>query len=74
MKGAINHEKAFISLFNQTARYHQRHQVFEDFVSCSVIRAGCARRFVPRHVFRDIPKKIALFKIFIPSYLRALSR
>lgn len=37
MKGAINHEKAFISLFSQTARYHHRHQVFEDFVSCSVI-------------------------------------
>jgi type I restriction-modification system DNA methylase subunit len=37
MKGAINYEKAFISLFNQTARYHHRHQVFEDFVSCSVI-------------------------------------
>ena len=37
MKSVINHEKAFISLFNQTARYHHRHQVFEDFVSCSVI-------------------------------------
>jgi len=37
MKNAINHEKAFISLFNQTARYHHRHQVFEDFISCSVI-------------------------------------
>lgn len=37
MKGAINHEKAFISLFSQTARYHHRHQVFEDFVSCSVV-------------------------------------
>ncbi|HCC5975827.1 TPA: SAM-dependent DNA methyltransferase [Citrobacter koseri] len=37
MKGVIDHEKAFISLFNQTARYHHRHQVFEDFVSCSVI-------------------------------------
>lgn len=33
----IDHQKAFISLFNQTARYHKRHKVFEDFVSCSVI-------------------------------------
>lgn len=37
MAGLIDHEKAFISLFNQTARYHHRHKVFEDFVSCSVI-------------------------------------
>lgn len=37
MAGIIHHEKAFISLFNQTARYHHRHRVFEDFVSCSVI-------------------------------------
>ncbi|MDF1128718.1 SAM-dependent DNA methyltransferase, partial [Escherichia coli] len=33
----IDHQKAFISLFNRTARYHKRHKVFEDFVSCSVI-------------------------------------
>lgn len=37
MNSVINHEKAFISLFNQIARYHHRHQVFEDFISCSVI-------------------------------------
>ncbi|HBD1844086.1 TPA: SAM-dependent DNA methyltransferase [Salmonella enterica] len=37
MSEIINHEKAFIALFNQTARYHHRHKVFEDFVSCSVI-------------------------------------
>lgn len=37
MAGLIDHEKAFISLFNQTARYYHRHKVFEDFVSCSVI-------------------------------------
>ncbi|MFP1908377.1 N-6 DNA methylase [Lonsdalea quercina] len=37
MSAVINHEKAFVSLFNQTARYHKRHKVFEDFVSCSVI-------------------------------------
>lgn len=37
MSSLINHEKAFISLLNQTARYHKRHKVFEDFVSCSVI-------------------------------------
>lgn len=45
MKGVINHEKAFISLFNQTARYHHRHQVFEDFVSCSVIALQNALSF-----------------------------
>ena len=33
----IDHQKAFISLFNRTARYHKRHKVFEDFISCSVI-------------------------------------
>ncbi|WP_336699740.1 N-6 DNA methylase [Pantoea dispersa] len=37
MKQVINHEKAFLKLFTQTARYHRRHQVFEDFISCSVI-------------------------------------
>lgn len=37
MNTITNHEKAFISLFNQTARYHHRYQVFEDFISCSVI-------------------------------------
>ncbi|MEY5393968.1 SAM-dependent DNA methyltransferase, partial [Salmonella enterica subsp. enterica serovar Corvallis] len=26
MAGFIDHEKAFISLFNQTARYHHRHK------------------------------------------------
>lgn len=45
MKNLINHEKAFISLFNQTARYHHRHQVFEDFVSCSVIALQNALSF-----------------------------
>lgn len=37
MTGLVDHEKAFISLFNQTACYHHRHRVFEDFISCSVI-------------------------------------
>lgn len=37
MKNVIDHEKAFLSLFGQTARYYRRHQVFEDFISCSVI-------------------------------------
>ena len=37
MKKVISPEKAFLSLFSQTARYHRRHQVFEDFISCSVI-------------------------------------
>ncbi|MBE5254068.1 SAM-dependent DNA methyltransferase [Mixta mediterraneensis] len=37
MKKIINHEKAFLSLFSRTARYHRRPQVFEDFISCSVI-------------------------------------
>lgn len=26
----IDHQKAFISLFNRTAPYHKRHKVFED--------------------------------------------
>jgi predicted AAA+ superfamily ATPase len=38
-------KKAFISLFNQTARYHHRHQVFEDFISCSVIALQNALSF-----------------------------
>lgn len=33
----INNQKVFILLFNQTARYHKCHKVFEDFVSCSVV-------------------------------------
>lgn len=37
MPGMINHEKAFVKLFSQTARYHHRFKVFEDFISCSVI-------------------------------------
>lgn len=45
MKNLINHEKAFISLFNQTARNHHRHQVFEDFISCSVIALQNALSF-----------------------------
>lgn len=45
MTGSIHHEKNFISLFNQTARYHHRHQVFEDFISCSVIALQNRLRF-----------------------------
>lgn len=37
MPEMINHEKAFVKLFSQTARYHHRFKVFEDFISCSVI-------------------------------------
>lgn len=37
MHGMINHEKAFVKLFSQTARYHHRFKVFEDFICCSVI-------------------------------------
>ncbi len=37
MPGMINHEKAFVKLFSQTARYHHRFKVFEDFIGCSVI-------------------------------------
>jgi hypothetical protein len=36
MPGMINHEKPLL-LFSQTARYHHRFKVFEDFISCSVI-------------------------------------
>lgn len=34
---SANHRKAFLALFNATARYHHRHKVFEDFVSCAAI-------------------------------------
>ena len=33
----INHRCAFLKIFNTTARYHHRHKVFEDFVSCAAI-------------------------------------
>lgn len=33
----INHRYAFLKIFNTTARYHHRHKVFEDFVSCAAI-------------------------------------
>ena len=33
----INHRSAFLKIFNTTARYHHRHKVFEDFVSCAAI-------------------------------------
>lgn len=31
-----DHRRAFIRLFESTARYHHRHKVFEDFVRCAV--------------------------------------
>ncbi|WFQ79591.1 N-6 DNA methylase [Xenorhabdus sp. SF857] len=31
-----DHQKEFISLFNQTARYHRRYQVFQDFCNCAM--------------------------------------
>jgi type I restriction-modification system DNA methylase subunit len=34
---STDHQKAFIRLFDVTARYHHRHKVFEDFVSCAVV-------------------------------------
>ncbi len=37
MPGMINHEKSFVKLFSQTARYHHRFKLFEDFISGSVI-------------------------------------
>ncbi|AUX71603.1 hypothetical protein [Erwinia pyrifoliae] len=48
VKNAINHENAFISLFDQTARYHHRYQVFEDFISCSVIALQNGLQFCDR--------------------------
>ncbi|MCX8967026.1 SAM-dependent DNA methyltransferase [Erwinia psidii] len=45
MNGIVTHQKAFISLFNQTARYHKRHRVFEDFISCGVIALENRLRF-----------------------------
>ena len=37
MSRSTEHLKAFLSLFNQTARYHKRAKVFEDLISCCVI-------------------------------------
>ncbi|CDG90288.1 N-6 DNA methylase [Xenorhabdus bovienii] len=34
MASRPDHQKEFISLFNQTARYHHRYQVFRDFCYC----------------------------------------
>ncbi|MDC9615006.1 N-6 DNA methylase [Xenorhabdus khoisanae] len=36
MSSQPNHQKEFISLFNQTARYHRRYQVFQDFCNCAM--------------------------------------
>ncbi|TNH43530.1 N-6 DNA methylase [Photorhabdus luminescens] len=33
----IDHKKAFITLFNETARYYYRNRVFDDFVQCAAI-------------------------------------
>ncbi|KLU13858.1 hypothetical protein AAY47_19815, partial [Xenorhabdus griffiniae] len=36
MSSQPDHQKAFIALFNQTARYHRRYQVFQDFCNCAM--------------------------------------
>ncbi|MEQ1977005.1 N-6 DNA methylase [Xenorhabdus sp. SGI240] len=36
MSSQPDHQKEFISLFNQTARYHRRYQVFQDFCNCGM--------------------------------------
>ncbi|CDG22530.1 conserved hypothetical protein [Xenorhabdus poinarii G6] len=36
MASRPDHQKEFISLFNQTARYHRRYQVFQDFCNCAM--------------------------------------
>ncbi len=37
MSVLINHKKAFMALFNETARYRHRYRVFGDFVQCAAI-------------------------------------
>ncbi|MDT8849013.1 hypothetical protein RN053_00795 [Pantoea dispersa] len=48
MKQVINHEKAFFKLFNQTARYHRRHQSFE-YLASSHWKIACSEieRIIP---------------------------
>ncbi|CDM88745.1 N-6 DNA methylase [Xenorhabdus bovienii] len=36
MASRPDHQKEFILLFKQTARYHNRHQVFRDFCHCAM--------------------------------------
>ncbi len=36
MASRTDHQKEFISLFKQTARYHTRYQVFRDFCNCAM--------------------------------------
>ncbi len=33
----VNHKKQFISIFNETARYHHRHKVFCDFITLASV-------------------------------------
>ncbi|MGV0082739.1 N-6 DNA methylase [Rahnella aceris] len=37
MKIMVNHKKQFISIFNETARYHHRHKVFCDFITLASV-------------------------------------
>lgn len=39
------HEKAFVKLFSQTARYHHRFKVFKDSINCCVIALENRLRF-----------------------------
>ncbi|OTA18196.1 integrase [Xenorhabdus vietnamensis] len=36
MASRSDYQKDFISLFKQTARYHNRHRVFQDFCNCAM--------------------------------------
>lgn len=33
----VDHKKQFISIFNETARYHHRHKVFRDFITLASV-------------------------------------
>lgn len=33
----VDHKKQFLSLFNETARYHHRQKVFRDFITLAAI-------------------------------------
>lgn len=41
----VDHHNAFLRLFRQTARYHSRSKVFEDFIHCAAIAIHNSVRF-----------------------------
>ncbi|QTP14870.1 hypothetical protein [Serratia symbiotica] len=37
MNIVVDHKKQFLSIFNETARYHHRHKVFRDFITLASV-------------------------------------